>query len=43
LSDAIDDRIYRIEEWHGAEKAKLAVESHGAAISEIERIAWRKI
>jgi glycine/D-amino acid oxidase-like deaminating enzyme/nitrite reductase/ring-hydroxylating ferredoxin subunit len=39
LADAIDDRIYRIEEWHGAEKAKLAVESHGAAISEIERIA----
>ena len=38
LSDAIDDRIYRIEEWHGADKAKLAVESHGAAISQIEQI-----
>lgn len=39
LSNAIDDRIYRIEEWHGAEKAKLAVESHGAAVSRIESIA----
>ncbi len=38
LSNALDDRIYRVEEWHGAEKAKLAVESHGSAISEIERI-----
>src|SRR4051812_7890285 len=35
LSDAIDDRIYRIEEWHGEEHAKLAVESHGAAIDKI--------
>ena len=39
LSDAIDDRIYRIEDWHGADKAKLAVESHARAIDEIERIA----
>ena len=39
LSNAIDDRIYRIAEWHGEEKARLAVESHGAAIDEIERIA----
>lgn len=38
LSNALDDRIYRIEKWHGEEKAKLAVQSHGAAISEIERI-----
>ena len=38
LSNAIDDRIYRIEEWHGADKAKLAVESHGAAINRIEEI-----
>jgi glycine/D-amino acid oxidase-like deaminating enzyme/nitrite reductase/ring-hydroxylating ferredoxin subunit len=38
LSNALDDRIYRIEKWHGAEKARLAVQSHGAAISEIERI-----
>lgn len=38
LSNAIDDRIYRIEKWHGEEKARLAVESHGAAIDEIEKI-----
>jgi len=39
LSNAIDDRIYRIAEWHGDEKAKLAVESHSEAISQIEKIA----
>lgn len=38
LSNAIDDRIYRIEDWHGAEKAKLAVESHTEAINRIEKI-----
>ncbi|MCA1623569.1 MAG: FAD-dependent oxidoreductase [Acidobacteria bacterium] len=38
LSNAIDDRIYRIEEWHGEEKARLAVDAHTRAIGEIERI-----
>lgn len=38
LSWAIDDRIYRIAEWHGDKHAKLAVESHATAIDEIERI-----
>ena len=38
LSWAIDDRIYRIEKWHGEANAKLAVQSHAAAIDEIERI-----
>ncbi|MDQ3322824.1 MAG: FAD-dependent oxidoreductase [Acidobacteriota bacterium] len=38
LSNAIDDRIYRIEKWHGEEKARLAVAAHGRAIGEIERI-----
>jgi glycine/D-amino acid oxidase-like deaminating enzyme/nitrite reductase/ring-hydroxylating ferredoxin subunit len=38
LSNAIDDRYYRIEKWHGAEKARLAVEAHARAIDEIERI-----
>src|SRR5687767_9148127 len=28
LSNAIDDRIYRIAEWHGEEKARLAVDAH---------------
>lgn len=38
LSNAIDDRIYRIEEWHGEDKAKLAVAAHAAAIDQIEQI-----
>ena len=38
LSNALDDRIYRVEGWHGEEKAKLAVEAHARAIGEIERI-----
>src|SRR5687768_13230942 len=38
LTNAIDDRIYRIEKWHGEEKARLAVESHTAAIDQIESI-----
>src|SRR5215204_4364563 len=38
LSNAIDDRIYRIEEWHGGEHAKLAVASHSAAIEKIQEI-----
>jgi glycine/D-amino acid oxidase-like deaminating enzyme/nitrite reductase/ring-hydroxylating ferredoxin subunit len=38
LSNALDDRIYRIVDWHGEEKARLAVESHAQAIDEIERI-----
>lgn len=39
LSNAIDDRIYRIEKWHGEGKAKLAVEAHTAAIEKIGQIA----
>ena len=39
LSNAIDDRISEIERWHGEEGARLAVESHGAAIDRIEAIA----
>lgn len=38
LSNAIDDRIYNIEKWHGEAKAKRAVEAHTQAIDEIERI-----
>ncbi len=38
LSNAIDDRLYRIVDWHGEEKARLAFEAHSAAIDEIERI-----
>ncbi len=39
LSNAIDDRMTEIERWHGENGARLAVESHGAAIDRIERIA----
>jgi glycine/D-amino acid oxidase-like deaminating enzyme/nitrite reductase/ring-hydroxylating ferredoxin subunit len=38
LSNAIDDRIYRIEKWHGEEHAKLAVAAHTSAIDQIEQI-----
>lgn len=38
LSNALDDRIYRVEDWHGEEKARLAVDAHTQAVSEIERI-----
>jgi glycine/D-amino acid oxidase-like deaminating enzyme/nitrite reductase/ring-hydroxylating ferredoxin subunit len=38
LSNALDDRIYRVEKWHGEEKARLAVEAHGEAIDLIEGI-----
>jgi len=38
LSNAIDDRLYRIAKWHGDDKAKLAFASHSRAIEEIEKI-----
>ena len=38
LSNAIDDRIYAIEERHGETTARLVVESHLAAINRIEEI-----
>ncbi len=37
LSNVIDDRFYVLEEIHGIEQAKLAAESHGAAIDQIEK------
>lgn len=38
LSDAIDDRYFNLQKVHGTEGAKLAAESHAAAISLIEQI-----
>src|SRR5437773_657053 len=38
LANAIDDRFYEIESIHGTEGAKLAAESHTAAINQIETI-----
>jgi glycine/D-amino acid oxidase-like deaminating enzyme/nitrite reductase/ring-hydroxylating ferredoxin subunit len=38
LANALDDRYYELEELHGADGARLAAESHTAAIDEIEGI-----
>ena len=38
LASEIDDRLIEIERLHGAEGARLAYESHAAAIDAIERI-----
>jgi glycine/D-amino acid oxidase-like deaminating enzyme/nitrite reductase/ring-hydroxylating ferredoxin subunit len=37
LADALDDRFYRLERWHGEDGARLAAASHAAAIDQIER------
>ncbi|HOB75223.1 MAG TPA: FAD-dependent oxidoreductase [Phycisphaerae bacterium] len=39
LSNAIDDGFHMIERLHGQEGARMAAESHGAAIDQIERIS----
>src|SRR5205085_10375634 len=39
LSSAIDDRFVTMEWWHGEQGARLAAESHAAAIDRIEQIA----
>ncbi|HEU5081646.1 MAG TPA: FAD-dependent oxidoreductase [Opitutaceae bacterium] len=39
LSNAIDDRYYNIERWHGQDGAKIAARAHTTAIDTIERIA----
>ncbi|MEJ7619170.1 MAG: FAD-dependent oxidoreductase, partial [Pyrinomonadaceae bacterium] len=39
LANAIDDRYYEIERLHGEQGARLAAESHTAAIARIESIA----
>lgn len=38
LSNALDDRYHEIERMHGAEGARLAAQSHSAAIEAIEAI-----
>lgn len=38
LVNALDDRYYDLERYHGAEGARLAAESHTAAIARIEQI-----
>ena len=39
LANAIDDRFYEMERLHGAEGARLAAESHSAAIHRIEAVS----
>lgn len=39
LSNAVDDRYYRIEQMHGEEAARICAESHTAAIDLLERTA----
>jgi glycine/D-amino acid oxidase-like deaminating enzyme/nitrite reductase/ring-hydroxylating ferredoxin subunit len=43
LSNAIDDRYFEIERLHGEEGARLAAESHTAAIERIERIVVEEL
>ena len=38
LTWALDDRVYRIADWHGEQNARIAVESHAAAVNQIEKI-----
>ena len=42
LATALDDRYQRIEELHGPDGARLAAESHAAAIEAIEAIAQQE-
>lgn len=39
LASALDDRFYHLADWHGEEGARLAAESHAAAIDWIEAFA----
>jgi glycine/D-amino acid oxidase-like deaminating enzyme/nitrite reductase/ring-hydroxylating ferredoxin subunit len=39
LANAMDDRFHHLEKLHGADGARGAAESHGAAIDWIERVA----
>ena len=42
LANAMDDRFYSLEETHGADGARCAAESHGAAIARVEAIVQRE-
>jgi glycine/D-amino acid oxidase-like deaminating enzyme/nitrite reductase/ring-hydroxylating ferredoxin subunit len=42
LSNALDDRYFELERLHGEERARLAAESHSAAIDYIESTVWRE-
>ncbi|MBC7419213.1 MAG: FAD-dependent oxidoreductase [Bdellovibrio sp.] len=38
FSNALDDRYYELEKYHGQEGARLAAQSHSAAIDAVEKI-----
>ena len=42
ITNAIDDRYVQLEGWHGLDGARLAAESHTAAIDRIEAIVTRE-
>lgn len=42
LSNAVDDRYFEIERWHGEAGARLAAESHTAAIRRIEAVVKKE-
>src|SRR5262245_47177383 len=42
LTNVLDDRYYYLEELHGGDGARLAAESHTAAIDKIEAIVSRE-
>ena len=42
LTDALDDRFYALEKLHGVEGARLAAESHRAAIERIAEIVQKE-
>ena len=42
LSNALDDRYHHLEKVHGADGARLAAASHGAAIDRIEQIVLQE-
>jgi glycine/D-amino acid oxidase-like deaminating enzyme/nitrite reductase/ring-hydroxylating ferredoxin subunit len=42
LTNMLDDRYFELERLHGADAAKLAAESHSAAIERIEAIVGRE-
>ena len=39
LVNALDDRYYDLEKYHGEDGARMAAQSHSAAIDRIEKIA----
>src|SRR5437016_12395834 len=42
LMTALDDRYFDLERLHGEKGARLAAESHSAAINRIEQIVWKE-